>query len=64
MKKIDHYFRYVMRESRAGELTYIHSAPCLDINAPMQDFWIRKARGESILELGNGMWAATQGKGN
>lgn len=56
-KKVDCYFAYVYRESRSGEVTYLHSAPRLGINPPVQDYWIAKAQGESLLNLGGILWA-------
>jgi hypothetical protein len=59
-KKVDYYFAYVYRESRSGEVTYIHSAPRLGINPPVQDYWIAKAKGEEPLHLGGVLWATTE----
>jgi hypothetical protein len=59
MKKVSMYFDYIYSESRSGEITYLHSAPCLDINRPMQDYWTRKNNGEEPLHLGGVVWAAT-----
>jgi len=52
MKKVDCYFAYVYRESRSGEVTYLHSAPCLNINEPMQEYWLRKAQGGKPIAFG------------
>jgi hypothetical protein len=60
MKKVDCYFAYVYRESRLGEVTYLHSAPRLGINPVVQDFWIAKAKGEEPLHLGGVLWATTE----
>lgn len=61
-KKVDPYFAYIMRQSRSGEITYLHSAPCLHINRPAFDYWTRIAEGKGVLELGNGIWAAITDK--
>lgn len=61
-KHIDYYFAYIYSKSRDGEVTYLHSAPCLHINRPAFDYWTRIAQGKGVLDLGNGMWAATQDK--
>lgn len=60
MKKVSPYFDYVMRVSREGEVTYLHSAPCLHINPPIQDYWIAKAQGENPLHLGGVLYAFTE----
>jgi hypothetical protein len=54
--KVDAYGAYVMSYS-AGQWAYLHSAPCLHINAPMQQYWIRKAQGENPLHLGGVVYA-------
>lgn len=51
-KKIDYYFAYVYRESRAGEVTYLHSAPRLGINPPVQQYWLAKANDENPVDFG------------
>lgn len=62
MKRVEYYFRYVVQDYGNGDITYIHSAPCLDINAPAFEYWTRIAQGKGVLDLGNGIWAATQDK--
>ena len=54
--KVDAYGAYVMRYS-AGQWDYIHSAPMIGINRPIQDYWIRKAQGENPLHLGGVVYA-------
>jgi hypothetical protein len=51
-KKIDYYFAYVYSKSRDGEITYLHSAPRLGINPPIQDYWLALAHGESPMHHG------------
>lgn len=57
--KIDAYGAYVMSYS-AGQWTYLHSAPRLGINPPVQDYWIAKAQGEEPLHLGGVVYAFTE----
>ena len=51
-KKVDYYFAYVYRESRAGEVTYLHSAPRLGINPPVQQYWLSKANDGNPVDFG------------
>jgi hypothetical protein len=60
--KVDAYGAYVMSYS-AEQWTYLHSAPCLHINAPMQEYWLRKAQGENPLHLGGVVYAYDTRKG-
>jgi hypothetical protein len=59
-KRVDYYFAYVYSKSRDGEITYLHSAPRLGINPPVQDYWIAKAQGEEPLHLGGVVYAFTE----
>ena len=60
MKKVDYYFAYVLYKSRSGEITYMHSAPRLGVNPPVQDYWIAKANGEAPLHFGGVLYAHTE----
>jgi hypothetical protein len=62
-KRVDSLGAYVMTYY-AGSWEYTCSAPMLGINPPMQEYWMRKANDERLIELGGVLWAATQGKGN
>lgn len=51
-KRVDYYFAYVMHDYGGGDITYVHSAPRLGINPPIQDYWLALAQGESPMHHG------------
>ena len=55
-KRVDSLGAYVMTYY-AGQWDYTCSAPRIGINAPMQEYWLRKANDERLIELGGVLWA-------
>ena len=55
-KRIDPMGAYVMTYY-AGSWDYTCSAPRIGINPPIQEYWMRKAQDERLIELGGVLWA-------
>jgi hypothetical protein len=46
----------------SGAWDYTYSAPCLHLNPPMLEYWLRKANDERLLALGGVLWATNTSK--
>jgi hypothetical protein len=60
-KRVDSLGAYVMTYY-SGAWDYTYSAPCLHLNPPMLEYWLRKANDERLLALGGVLWATNTSK--